>query len=160
MFTHCWMYRLTEMWMMINICVEWSKRVDDHSRLNIKSKWTVLEITVTPILLIGRIIISCLTDVINNCHWHFVLNMQNEWTSVCDHQLSFTENEWGGVNDHVMLNMQSTWSPTCVCRVTVTEGQVRGCKRNWLRVSGQMEEKLQICGDISKYSGKIFRYAR
>jgi hypothetical protein len=46
-----------------------------------------------------------------------------------------------------------------VYRVSVEEGNIRGCKKNWLRIAGKMEEKLQICGDVSKYAGKRnYRY--
>jgi hypothetical protein len=38
-------------------------------------------------------------------------------------------------------------------RMSVEDGNIRGCKKNWLRIAGKMEEKLQICGDVSKYAG-------
>jgi hypothetical protein len=43
-------------------------------------------------------------------------------------------------------------------RVSVQHGEMRGCKRNLLRVTGKLEEKLQLCGDLSKYSGNSPRF--
>jgi hypothetical protein len=43
-------------------------------------------------------------------------------------------------------------------RVSVQHGEMRGCKRNLLRVTGKLEEKLQLCGDLSKYSGNSSRH--
>ncbi len=42
-------------------------------------------------------------------------------------------------------------------RVSVQHGELRGCTRNLLRVTGKLEEKLQLCGDLSKYSGNNSR---
>jgi hypothetical protein len=43
-------------------------------------------------------------------------------------------------------------------RVSVQHGEMRSCKRNLLRVTGKLEEKLQLCGDLSKYSGNNSRF--
>ena len=46
------------------------------------------------------------------------------------------------------------------CRVSVHEGRIRGCKQNWLRIAAKMDQKLQLCGDISKYAGEYKTFFR